>query len=60
MKFIITQSEETASLLIKFGYEPLPDKGSGFFIFKNTPGLMNFCLDNLKDEAYIFTDKLFF
>ena len=59
MKFIITQSESVAGALIKSGYEPLPNMGSGFFIFKNEPSIRKFCKENLENGAYVFTDKIF-
>lgn len=59
MKFIITQSESVADTLIKSGYEPLPNMGSGFFIFKNEPSIRKFCKENLENGAYVFTDKIF-
>lgn len=59
-KFVITQDEKVASFLMQSGYKPLPNTGSGFFIFENIPQLSKFCFEKLQQGSYVFTNKLFF
>nr|DAJ77315.1 MAG TPA: hypothetical protein [Caudoviricetes sp.] len=42
------------------GYKPLPNTGSGFFIFENIPQLSKLCFEKLQQGSYVFTNKLFF
>lgn len=59
-KFVITKDEKVASFLMQSGYKPLPNTGSGFFIFENIPQLSKFCFEKLQQGSYVFTNKLFF
>ena len=57
-KFILTQDKNVAATFIDLGYKPLVNSG-GFYIFENTLSLSNFCCNELKSGAYVFTNKLF-
>lgn len=60
MKFIITQSESVADALIKSGYEPLPNMGSGFSYLKTNHQSRSFVKKISKMALTFLQTKYFF